>query len=212
MRSSFGWAWRRSQEHVVGFLVGVVILGALGVVVANVLTAPTNSTVEERIAYGVAGFLGSVLLALAAAFAWALIRAPHEQRNALRRNLRKLQDSVDEQGARRKRLLEDRVLTNEAFYIWELLKPGERPLIQNREFIDCTMKGPAIISPQMSVSFDQTMLGAAPIDSLIYDLVPGQRQGLIAIINSKFTRGSLEGIGYYVDKDVRAKLEGTRVI
>lgn len=130
----------------------------------------------------------------------------------LRRELDKLVGQADAIEARRKRLLEDRVLTNETLYVWELLKPGERPLIQNREFIDCTIKGPAIISPQMSVEFEHMRLGSGPVDSVIYDLVPGLRQGLIAIINSKFTRGSMEGIGYYVDKDVRAKLEGSRVI
>ncbi len=130
----------------------------------------------------------------------------------IKRELDKLAGQVSGIEARRKRLLEDRVITNETFYIWELLKPGEKPIINNREFIDCAIKGPAIVSPQMSVSFEKTMLGSGPIDSMIYDLVPGQRQGLIAILNSTFTRGSLEQIAYYVDKDVRAKLEGTRVI
>jgi len=196
----------------VGFLVGGVILGAFGIVLANLVTAPPGASLPERIAYGVVGFLAALGVAVLAAYGWAFIHAPYEQRNALRVIATQLRADASAQETRRKRLLNDRVLTNETFYIWELLKPGERPLIQHREFIDCTIKGPAIISPQLSVDFDDMTLGLGSIDSVIYDLVPGQRQGLIALIHCKFKRGSMDGIGFYVDKDLRAKLEGIHVI
>jgi hypothetical protein len=68
-----------------------------------------------------------------------LVTAGFRTYRDLRREFDALQDQVSAIEARRKRLLEDRILTNETFYIWELLKPGDRPLVQNREFIDCTI-------------------------------------------------------------------------
>jgi hypothetical protein len=209
---SFRWAWRRGQAHLVGFFVGVVMLGVLAIAIANLITVPSNATVKERIAYGILAFLVSVLLASIVAFSWALIRAPYEQRDMLHRDSRRLQGSIDEQYARRKRLLEDRVLTNETFYVWELLVPGDRPIVRDRVFTDCVVKGPAIVTLMLDTEFTHTQLGSLPVESLLYESIEGPHQGLIALVNCRFVRGRLERIGYYGDRETLDKLRKVAVI
>lgn len=129
----------------------------------------------------------------------------------IRHELNEIRTSIEAQEARRKRLMEARVLTGETFSIWELLVPGQRPLIHNREFIDCTIKGPAIIAP-MRCTFNHPMLGNGPIESVLYELVPGERQGLIAFVDCTFLRARFEAIGYYGDEKMLNELRQAPVI
>src|SRR6266699_3019810 len=83
-RGSLRWAWTRARSHVGRFLVSGVILGVLTAVANTLVVIPQNASSSERIAYTVGAFLGAVLVTLIAAYVWAFIRAPYEQRDALR--------------------------------------------------------------------------------------------------------------------------------
>lgn len=185
--------WQHARRHYFNLVAGLV-LAALAFV-SNVTGLIVPAWVFWLLAIG---FL-----------VWAQFRTYRD----IKRELDKLSGQVSAIETRRKRLLDDRVLTNETFYIWELIKPGDRPIIQHREFIDCLISGPAIIVPMVSNTFEYVTLGVGPMESVLYDGgVPGDRQGLIAVVNCKFLRGRLEGIGYYGDKAMLDQMRKVAVI
>src|SRR2546426_3557128 len=104
---SLRWAWTRARSHVGRFLVSGVILGVLTAVANTFLVVPPDASLSERAAYTVVAFLGAVLVTLIAAFVWAFIRAPYEQRDALRRALATAQGETQALIDRRKRLRTD---------------------------------------------------------------------------------------------------------
>ena len=73
MGSSFRWAWKRGWKHLDRFVVGAVVFGLAGIL---------GSQIMKNQPIAVLGF--SVLVAVAGAFAWAIFRAPYEQRDVLR--------------------------------------------------------------------------------------------------------------------------------
>jgi hypothetical protein len=210
--NTFRWADARWSKRLDRFFVGGLVLGVAFIAAGNLLVAPANAGGLERLVYSIAAFLMAVLLALGTAYCWALFRAPYEQRDALGVTAQELQKQARTEADRRRHLREDRELTGETFFIWELLTPGEKPVVHSRTFTDCVIKGPALIAFQVSVDMKETLLGIPPVESVLYELVPGERQGLIAFVNCKFVRGRLEGIGYYGDKKMLEMLRNIAVV
>ena len=95
-RGVWRWAWIRGRQHLDRFLIGGVVLGMTALVIANFQTIPPSASPWERIAYSVGGFILALLIAVAAAFGWALFRAPYEQRDALRVSVSALRDQVEQ--------------------------------------------------------------------------------------------------------------------
>lgn len=83
-RGSFRWAAIRSRRHLDRFVAGGVVLGIASGFLSNLLVAPANASGAEKGVYAVAAFVIAVLVAIVAAYAWAGIRAPYEQRDGLR--------------------------------------------------------------------------------------------------------------------------------
>src|SRR5438309_10409700 len=73
MGSSFRWAWKRGWKHLDRFVVGAAVFGLAGIF---------GSQIVKNQPIAVLGF--SVFVAVAGAFAWAIFRAPYEQRDVLR--------------------------------------------------------------------------------------------------------------------------------
>jgi hypothetical protein len=76
-------------------------------------------------------------------------------------DLDQVEDKIDVDEARRKRLKESRVLTGEIFYAWGLLVPNANPKIENREFIDCIVRGPGSSRPRLVANSKIRRLGLA---------------------------------------------------
>ena len=59
------------------------MLGVASAVLTNIVAAPSNASVAQRIGYSLVALLAAVAVAVVIAFAWALLRAPYQQRDAL---------------------------------------------------------------------------------------------------------------------------------
>ena len=130
----------------------------------------------------------------------------------VRRELDVIQVRLRAEDERRKRLREAHELTGEEFYLWELLAPNGRPLVENRQFTDCRIKGPGIVTFVSSVELVNNDLGEGAFESVLYLGVPNApRQGLVGFVNCKFERCRFRQVGYYGDKAMLAKLRGGTV-
>jgi hypothetical protein len=94
MRGSLRWAWKQAPRHRDRFAVSVVILGLASVAISNLETIPAGASSGQRIGYTSIGFLAAVLLAVATSIIWALVRAPFEQRDALRETVLRLRTQL----------------------------------------------------------------------------------------------------------------------
>jgi hypothetical protein len=215
------WALTRAKAHLDRFLVGTVVLGIVSLFVSNTLVLPANPSAGQRLLYGVVGLMLAAAVVVVIVFGYAFLRAPYEQRAVLRDLLgqaeradaaRQDQDRTEEQ--RRQHLQKDPELDGETFKVWELLSSGERPLIRNRTFRDCTIVGPGLITFLSKLELVESTLGSGPIESVLYEAAgPGQRQGLIGFVNCKFYRCRFDGIAYYGDSALLEKLRaGTTLI
>jgi len=192
-----------------------VILGVLTAVANTLVVIPQNASSSERIAYTVGAFLGAVLVTLIAAYVWAFIRAPYEQRDALRTamattraEVQALIDKREAEDDRRKRLRTDINLTDETFYLWELfdLDAGQQPIIRGRTFTRCVLKGPAVILFQLGVgdmNFKDTKLAELnnrDIETILFEIPPPPvartiyKQGVIGIVNCRFDNCTFLGV------------------
>lgn len=87
----FRWSWRRWPQHVTG-LIGVAIITVIGAVVGAFANHPPNPTAAQQLA-GAGEAAGMTLGGLVVlAFLYAVILAPYEQRNALRRRVAELEE------------------------------------------------------------------------------------------------------------------------
>jgi hypothetical protein len=184
------WALRRGVAHVDRLLVGGV----------GAFLAATGGRVwltDNVFLLFVIGIVG----AFVAAYGWAFIRAPYEQRNALRTTLGDTEQQIRTAEERRVRLRTARKLKGETFYVWELFEPDSKPIVANRTFRNCTIKGPALIGP-IRCRFSRWFIGkAGSADSLLYEMVPGERIGIFGFVHCAFLDCRFEHIGYYADKE-----------
>jgi hypothetical protein len=189
------WKWVRRYSEVVGVVTGpLVSLVSLGFLLIGV--SQFGLPVLAWLGIGDAIFLVSGA---------AMIYAAHKERRAIQATLQAQED-------RSKRLQLTRQLTGQTFYIWELLVPDDRPIVRDRIFTDCIVKGPAIVTLMLDTTFTHTQLGSIPVESLLYEAVDGPHQGLIALVNCQFIRGRLERIGYYANKETLETLRKIAVI
>ncbi|MHB8395281.1 MAG: hypothetical protein ACYDC5_12480 [Candidatus Dormibacteria bacterium] len=115
---------------------------------------------------------------------------------------------------RRQRLLHQRDLANEDFFVWELIEPTARPLIEHRTFTDCVVRGPALVTPQLDVTLNwATFEGVSSIEELLYELpAPGRKQGVFALFDCRFERCKFHQIGWYGDKAFLDRLRAIRTL
>lgn len=131
----------------------------------------------------------------------------------VRRDLNQLRNTVDQQGARRHRLLESREINNETFYVSELVKPNQKPLVENRSFTDCTINGPGMVAFVANDELAHCSLGEGDMDSILHEMPnPGVKQGIIGFVNCKLSRCKLRGIGIYGDRAFLDKVRRTTTV
>ena len=101
-QSAVRWAWQRAAQHRRSFWIGSVLLAA----VVAVLTAALGEwplaarTIPQRLINGLAVLALGVAVIVFLTFLWSLLRAPYEQRDALRIALAAASQLVDSAEAR----------------------------------------------------------------------------------------------------------------
>jgi hypothetical protein len=172
--------WQHARRHYFNLVTGLVLAALAFVSSATGLIVPAW-----------------VFWILAIGF---LVAAQFRTYRDVKRDLDHIKDKIDADEGRHKRLQESRVLSGETFNVWELLVPNAKPMVENREFTDCIIRGPALIAPQIGCKFEDSTAGIGPVESVLYEMTPGPRQGVIALVRCKFLRCRFEGIGWYGDK------------
>jgi len=194
---------RRGPVHLDRFIVSAAVLGFAGVAAAYGL--PDSMPLKALAVVVIA-----IVAAIAAAYGWALFRAPYEQRNALRAvavelrgQLKTIGDGLAQADDRQRRLREARDLTGETCYVWELLPADGNLRIKDRNFTDCIIQGPAMATFVGESKFIHlTFGGNGGMESVLHEVpTSGPKQGIIAFINCTFTRGEFRRIGIYGSKD-----------
>jgi hypothetical protein len=125
-----------------------------------------------------------------------------------------LQDEIEASNRRLSRLRTALKVQNETFFVWELLTPGDRPIIRNRRFEDCMINGPAVITFVGTLNLERSTLATVTdVEEVMYEVqTHGARQGLVAFLNCDFLRCRFDGIGYYGEKAELDKLRAaTRI-
>jgi hypothetical protein len=153
MGSAFSWALKRAGQHLDRFLVGGIVLGVAVIGAGNVLAAPRSATALERFGYSVAAFLVAALLAVSAAYGWALFRAPYEQRNALRTEVKRQEADLSAVANERDQLLAQNqesdlsgsVLHHQTIRLGDLPMDGQG-IVRGKRFEHCVIKGPGLIA------------------------------------------------------------------
>jgi len=184
------------------------VLSVAFIAAGNQLVAPANATGLERLAFSIAAFLIALLVALGAAYSWALFRAPYEQRNGVRIMVNAAVERDEALAQRKRRLLNERELTQETLYIWELLDdpPHSKPVVVNRVLTECQIKGPGMVAFLGKGTVLNNRLGEGDIESVLHEMVnPGEKQGIIAFLNCDIVRCQFHGIGFFGPKELLDK-------
>ncbi len=94
-RGVFRWARTRARNHRGRFGVGSVLLGAFVAVLGVAIHLPSHPTTAQRMINALSGFGIAVGVILIGTLVYALVVAPYEQRNKLRRLLAESQEAHD---------------------------------------------------------------------------------------------------------------------
>jgi hypothetical protein len=118
----------------------------------------------------------------------------------VRRDLDALRTTDEQTTERSRRLREDREITGETFHVWELLgnHPAGKPLIEDRTFTDCVIRGPAVITLLSDCLSDHCTYGQGQSIADCLYLVEANRTvvGPIGFVSCKLIRCRMEQIGY----------------
>ncbi|MDQ6713433.1 MAG: hypothetical protein M3Z28_09650 [Candidatus Dormibacteraeota bacterium] len=161
-------------------------------------------------------FAIGIIGAFVAAYGWAFIRAPYEQRDALRSTVTAQREQEAISCQREHRLITDRALTNEEFFVWELLDDpsNKKPVVSNKILTDCVIKGPAMVTLIGKGELAGNKLGEGDLESVLHEMPnPGNKQGIIAFVNCKIIGCHFRAVGFYGPKELLDKIrEGTTVV
>jgi hypothetical protein len=196
MRGSFRWTWKRGREHLATFLVGGVILGVLAIIIGNVVTAPLNASLNERIAYAVTAFLAAVGVAALAAFGVAFIRASYEQRNALRIEIQRLKALVVALTAQRDALVDNDL--NAAVLHHRTIRLIDLPMdangiVRGKRFEYCVIRGPGLIGVLRGTNLSGLEF-QGPIGGLVWIAPKGLVVGVVGLEYCEFLGCRMEHI------------------
>ena len=113
---------------------------------------------------------------------------------------------------RLKHLQDDRALEDETFYVWELIAPDAKPLVTNRAFTNCVIKGPALVTLMGDVAISACTMGEGNLEEILFEMpAPRTAQGIIAFVHCAFDRCKFRAIGFYGEKNLLARLRGGTV-
>jgi hypothetical protein len=163
MQGVFRWAWRRGPAHVDRLLIG----GAgffLAAYAANKWLTANPFLV----------FVAGVMGAFVAAYAWALIRAPLEQRDAVRTNWQESQTELSAISAERDRLLaqdKDNDLSAPLLHHRTIrladLPMNDQGIVSGKRFEHCVIKGPGLMVALTGTNLTGLKF-EGPVDSLVW--------------------------------------------
>lgn len=205
--SAWAWALRRGPVHLDRFIVSAAVLGFAGVAAAYGL--PDSMPLKALAVVVIA-----IVAAIAAAYGWALLRAPYEQRNSLRVSVTTLTQQIDREKERLHRLRTAKKLEGESFYVWELLPADAvKPVVIHRVFIDCVFRGPAVIGFLGEIRASDISLGEAPLDSVLLEMVAeGDKQGIIGLLNCEMRGCRLERVAIFGNKELLDKIRSVTTV
>jgi hypothetical protein len=83
-RGAFCWAALKSRRFLNTFTGGGILAAAFAVAFGAAVRAPSAAGTGEQLAYGLGGFLASLIIVVGLVYGTALMLAPYQQRNALR--------------------------------------------------------------------------------------------------------------------------------
>jgi hypothetical protein len=84
MSGRFRWAYHRTGSHMRSLGFGLILVGVIGALIAQISHIPSDPSVEQRVVNAVVLGAGAALVAAAVVYLLAAVCAPREQRNALR--------------------------------------------------------------------------------------------------------------------------------
>lgn len=95
-RGVFRWAHHRAVERRASFWVAAVAFAAVVTIIAALVVLPPNPTLSQKLLSGLGGLAAAAAIVVVVTYAEALLVAPYEQRNALRRMLVQLRERAAE--------------------------------------------------------------------------------------------------------------------
>lgn len=104
-RGVFRWAWRRAARRRAQFWVATVIFSAVLSAITAFIVLPPNLTLVQKVLGALTALGAATVAVVASTYILALMAAPYQQRNALRRTVSELQASVSREHAHRLRQL-----------------------------------------------------------------------------------------------------------
>lgn len=93
-RSGVYWAASRARKHIKGFILGGVIFSVVAASVSSIIKEPRHPTPLDHVYNAGVGVLVALAFISFLAFVYAIIVAPYEQRNLLRRELSSSRDAI----------------------------------------------------------------------------------------------------------------------
>ncbi len=93
MRGVFRWSWRRGKDDLNKFMAGVVLVGVFAAIAGAVFVPASDASVEQRLASALLSLLIALLATAILTFGFAFVRAPYQQRDALRRQVREFTEA-----------------------------------------------------------------------------------------------------------------------
>jgi hypothetical protein len=81
------WSAQRAHQHLQAVIPASIGIPLVGLIAGQLIALPKNPTTAERITQGAESLIVGVLVVALLALLYAIMVAPHEQRNALRRQL-----------------------------------------------------------------------------------------------------------------------------
>src|SRR5262245_38677485 len=86
-RGIIRWPAQRAHEHLQAVVPAAIAIPIAALIIGQFIALPSKPTTGDRIIQGIQSIIAGVAVVALLAFLYALLIAPYEQRNALRRQL-----------------------------------------------------------------------------------------------------------------------------
>jgi hypothetical protein len=93
----FRWAWYRSADYLARFWVAAVVFSAVLSVIGAFVVLPPTATAAEKALAAVGIVVTAAILVVVGTYALALLAAPYQQRNALRRRTTEIESTHEDE-------------------------------------------------------------------------------------------------------------------